>query len=212
MHCRRPARLLTGTALAVAAAAALAAPSTSAFAAVSPGPAEAGSAEAGSAVTEVAAGPAVVPAITVAAGLPGDSPRPEALEVYPSTGVRGAMITVNTTACGPDGHGKGDTGSLGAGSFDLSVGTHKEVVVGQFTVPHSAQPGSYSIDVRCDDGALATGELTVKASGPSGHVNTGVGGSVGPDRVQVAAGFAVLAAAAGGGAWWLRRRSQGAGA
>lgn len=41
---------------------------------------------------------------------------------------------------------------------------------------------------------------------PSGHVRTGVGGSAGPDTIQLAAGAGVLGAAAVGGAWLLRRR------
>lgn len=44
---------------------------------------------------------------------------------------------------------------------------------------------------------------------PSGHVRTGVGGSVGPDSTQIAAGVAVLAAAAVGGTLLLRRRASG---
>ncbi|MFE7710721.1 hypothetical protein ACFU6I_34195 [Streptomyces sp. NPDC057486] len=44
---------------------------------------------------------------------------------------------------------------------------------------------------------------------PSGHVNTGVGGSVRPDTSQIAAGAGVLAASAVGGAWLLRRRASG---
>ncbi|WP_371799668.1 hypothetical protein OG963_30190 [Streptomyces sp. NBC_01707] len=46
-------------------------------------------------------------------------------------------------------------------------------------------------------------------SGPSGHVKTGVGGSVRPDTTQIAAGVGVLAASAVGGAWLLRRRASG---
>ncbi|MEW1686326.1 hypothetical protein ACIQOF_02975 [Streptomyces sp. NPDC091265] len=44
---------------------------------------------------------------------------------------------------------------------------------------------------------------------PTGHVRTGVGGSVGPDTTQIAAGAGVLAATAVGGAWLLRRRASG---
>ncbi|MEU2245603.1 hypothetical protein [Streptomyces sp. NPDC019224] len=44
---------------------------------------------------------------------------------------------------------------------------------------------------------------------PSGPVKTGVGGSVGPDTTQIAAGAGALAAAAVGGAWLLRRRASG---
>ncbi|MFB6703473.1 hypothetical protein ACFCW6_01940 [Streptomyces sp. NPDC056333] len=46
-------------------------------------------------------------------------------------------------------------------------------------------------------------------SGPSGHVKTGVGGSVRADTTQIAAGVGVLAASAVGGAWLLRRRASG---
>ncbi|MEU9618059.1 MULTISPECIES: hypothetical protein [unclassified Streptomyces] len=46
-------------------------------------------------------------------------------------------------------------------------------------------------------------------TGPSGHVKTGVGGSVRSDTSQIAAGAGVLAAAAVGGAWLLRRRASG---
>ncbi|MFI1866386.1 hypothetical protein [Streptomyces jumonjinensis] len=45
---------------------------------------------------------------------------------------------------------------------------------------------------------------------PSGHVQTGVGGSVGPDTTQIATGVAVLAMAAAGGTLLLRRRASGA--
>ncbi|MGW3660667.1 hypothetical protein ACWD6R_35690 [Streptomyces sp. NPDC005151] len=44
---------------------------------------------------------------------------------------------------------------------------------------------------------------------PSGHVKTGVGGSIRPDTSQIAAGAGVLAASAVGGAWLLRRRASG---
>ncbi|WP_406287898.1 hypothetical protein [Streptomyces sp. NBC_00209] len=55
-----------------------------------------------------------------------------------------------------------------------------------------------------------TGHRTSAApTAPSGHVKTGVGGSVGPDTTQIAAGAGVLAAAAVGGAWLLRRRASG---
>ncbi|WP_438297116.1 hypothetical protein [Streptomyces sp. HUAS TT7] len=45
---------------------------------------------------------------------------------------------------------------------------------------------------------------------PRGHVKTGVGGSIGPDTTEIAAGAAVLAAAAVGSTWLLRRRASGA--
>ncbi|MET9346885.1 hypothetical protein [Streptomyces termitum] len=135
---------------------------------------------------------------------------PEPLEIYPSTASPGTTVTVNTLACGKDGHGVGDANALGAGEFQLNPATHKEVVVGQFTVPEHAKPGVHWIGVACDNGRTARGELTVRHREPSGHVKTGVGGSVGPDTTQVTAGVAVLTAAAVGGVWLLRRRASGA--
>lgn len=116
---------------------------------------------------------------------------------------------MNTLACGKHGHGVGDAQSLGAGEFPLNPSTHKEVVVGQFTVPEHARAGTYGISVACDNGKTAHGELVVKHKTPSGHVQTGVGGSVGPDTARITAGAAVLAAAAVGGTWLLRRRASG---
>ncbi|MFI1399912.1 hypothetical protein [Streptomyces sp. NPDC020681] len=132
------------------------------------------------------------------------------LEVFPSTAPPGTTITVNTTACGPGGRGVGDASELGAGEFRVAPGTHKEVAVGQFTIPHHTRPGFYGISVTCRNGRTATGDVTVQHTGPRGHVRTGVGGSVGPDTAQIAAGVAVLAAAAVGGTLFLRRRASGA--
>ncbi|MFD8010781.1 hypothetical protein [Streptomyces sp. NPDC058955] len=135
---------------------------------------------------------------------------PQTLEIYPSSASPGTTVTVNTLACGKNGHGVGDANSVGAGEFQLSPSTHKEVVVGQFTLPQHAKPGTHWIAVACDNGRTARGELTVKHREPSGHVKTGVGGSIGPDTAQVTAGAAVLAAAAVGGVWLMRRRASGA--
>lgn len=135
------------------------------------------------------------------------------LDLYPSASAPGATVTVNTTACGKGGHGKGDAGSLGAGDFPLRPGDYKDIVVGQFRVPENTRAGTYGIFVRCENGREARGDLTVehhRDQQPSGHVKTGVGGSVGPDITQIAAGAAVLAAVAVGGTWLLRRRASGA--
>jgi hypothetical protein len=146
-----------------------------------------------------------------------------ALEISPSSAAPGETVTVNTTACGGEG-GVGDASEVGAGEFDMEPATHKEVAVGKFTVPYGAKPRTYLIAVECDNGKQAQGDLQVKAgggggqgtghigqvTGPSGHVKSGVGGSIGPDSTQIAAGVAVLAAAAVGGSWLLRRRASGA--
>lgn len=66
---------------------------------------------------------------------------------------------------------------------------------------HDSSSGGYEIP---------SGHRTSAApTAPTGHVKTGVGGSVGPDTTQIAAGAGVLAATAVGGAWLLRRRASG---
>ncbi|MFB7862357.1 MULTISPECIES: hypothetical protein [unclassified Streptomyces] len=165
----------------------------------------------GTALTIVALGAFAAPAALANDGHGNnDGHGSEALEIFPSSADPGSTVTVNTLACGSHGHGVGDANSLGAGEFQLNPSTHKEVVVGQFTVPHHAKAGTYGISVACDNGKTARGDVVVKHKSPSGHVQTGVGGSVGADTAQITAGVAVLAAAAVGGTWLLRRRASGA--
>jgi len=169
---RRIARLLTGTALAVA-----------------------------------AAGLATAPAYG------GDT---ASLEVLPSTVVPGSDVTVNTAACGA-GMATGDASAVGAGTFTLAPSAHEQDAIGQFRVPPSAQPGTYEIVAKCGDGRKVTGDLMVTVTStreqvqPRGVVKTGVGGALGPDPVQTAAGVAALAVAAAGGTWLLHRRARGDG-
>ncbi|MGV9883210.1 hypothetical protein [Streptomyces sp. NPDC003006] len=188
----RNARLLSGTALAVAVTGALAAPATAAPAAPT------------------------VPAAPVGG-----------LEIQPSTVTPGSAVTVNTTACGPGGTATGDASAVGAGTFTLAPGARPEDAAGRFEVPPSAQPGTYEIVVKCSGAGGAAvkdkqvaGDLVVTitstaAAGerpqphPKGHVKTGVGGALGPDPVQTAAGVAALAVAAAGGTWLLHRRARG---
>ncbi|WP_328683492.1 hypothetical protein OG226_33210 [Streptomyces sp. NBC_01261] len=168
---RRTARLLTGTALAVA-----------------------------------AAGLATAPAYGGETG---------SLEVFPSNAVPGGDVTVNTAACGDDGTAAGDAGAVGAGTFTLAPSTHEGDAIGQFKVPPSAQPGTYEIVAKCTDGREVSGDLMVTLASmrqqvqPRGSVKTGVGGALGPDPVQTAAGVAALAVAAAGGTWLLHRRARG---
>ncbi|MGW8064842.1 hypothetical protein ACVV2G_21845 [Streptomyces ziwulingensis] len=175
---RRTARLLTGTALAVAAVG-LAAPA----------PAHAGEA--------------------AATG---------GLEVYPASVVPGERATVHTVACGADGPAAGDASAVGAGAFPLAPVAGETGTTGRFEVPPSAQPGTYEIVATCGDGGLrVTGDLVVTLTSareqvyPRGSVKTGVGGALGPDPVQTAAGVAALAVAAAGGTWLLHRRARGDG-
>ncbi|MEV5610574.1 hypothetical protein [Streptomyces sp. NPDC052225] len=141
------------------------------------------------------------------------------LEVYPATVSPGDTVTVDTTACGTDGTASGDATAVGAGSFTLAPGADSGGADGRFAVPVSAQPGTYEIVARCSAGTEVTGDLIVSlaeagspgAQMPKGHVKTGVGGALGPDPVQTAAGVAALAVAAAGGTWLLHRRARGDG-
>ncbi|MEH0443875.1 hypothetical protein QA811_09390 [Streptomyces sp. B21-102] len=175
------ARLLTGTALAVTAAAAFAAPAY---------------------------------AVTARGGTSTGAGR---LEVYPATAVPGGQVSVNTADCGA-GAAAGDAGAVGAGRFPLAPGAHEGEAAGRFGVPPSAQPGTYEIVAECaSDGRRITGDLVVVLASdrqqtlPRGSVKTGVGGALGPDPVQTAAGVAALAVAAAGGTWLLHRRARGDG-
>ncbi|MFJ7772311.1 hypothetical protein ACIQ1J_28955 [Streptomyces sp. NPDC097107] len=175
---RRTARLLTGTALAVAA-----------VGLAVPAPAYAGE-----------------PAAT------------GGLEVYPSSVVPGEPAMVSTAACGAGGSAAGDASAVGAGAFPLAPGTDGSESVGRFEVPPSAQPGTYEIVATCGGSGLrVAGDLVVTLTSareqvyPKGSVKTGVGGALGPDPVQTAAGVTALAVAAAGGTWLLHRRARGDG-
>lgn len=140
------------------------------------------------------------------------------LEVFPYTVVPGGDVTVNTAACGDGGTATGDASAVGAGHFTLAPTTHEGEAIGRFRVPPSAQQGTYEIDVTCADSEEGvTGDLVVTLSSerapvhPRGSVKTGVGGALGTDPVQTAAGVAALAVAAAGGTWLLHRRARGDG-
>ncbi|WP_371652597.1 MULTISPECIES: hypothetical protein [unclassified Streptomyces] len=153
------------------------------------------------------------------------------LEIWPSSAAPGTTVTVNTTACGHDGHATGDARALGDGEFPLTVSTRKDVLAGQFTVPHTAKSGTSEIIVTCDNGKSARGDVTISGGGehtgwdrgdrpdthdkgehnePKGHVKTGLGGSATTsNRTEIAAGAAVLSVAAVTGGLLLRRRARG---
>ncbi|MQY32722.1 hypothetical protein SRB17_06760 [Streptomyces sp. RB17] len=140
------------------------------------------------------------------------------LDVYPSSVVPGGQVTVNTAACGEKGSAVGNAGAVGAGTFTLAPSSHQGEAIGQFQVPEGAQPGTYEIVAKCAEGdKQVTGDLVVALSAaheqvqPRGSVKTGVGGALGADPVQTAAGVAALAVAAAGGTWLLHRRARGDG-
>ncbi|MDF3297398.1 hypothetical protein [Streptomyces tropicalis] len=165
---------------------------------------------AGAALTVVAlSGPAVSAYAAEGAGL----------EVFPSSVEPGGQVSVNTKACGDRATAAGDASAVGAGPFTMAPSAHEGDAIGQFRVPESAQPGTYEIVVECAEGGREVkGDLVValnasrgQAMLPRGSVKTGVGGALGPDPVQSAAGVAALAVAAAGGTWLLHRRARGDG-
>ncbi|GAA2195397.1 MULTISPECIES: hypothetical protein [Streptomyces] len=160
-------------------------------------------------------------ALAVAAAAPATAAEAGRLDVYPSTVAPGGQVSVSTAACGDSG-ATGDAGAVGAGTFTLAPSAHEGEAIGQFRVPPSAQPGTYEILARCAEGdRQVAGDLVVALSAvheaaheqvqPRGSVKTGVGGGLGPDPVQTAAGVAALAVAAAGGTWLLHRRARGDG-
>ncbi|WP_151481316.1 hypothetical protein [Streptomyces albicerus] len=176
----------------------------------------------GTALAVAAAGLAAAPAYGAASGYSSASasPDPGSLEVYPATVAPGAEVIVNTAACGVEDTVSGDAGAVGAGAFTLVPSAHEGNAVGQFRVPPSAQPGTYEIVARCSSGTRMAGDLVITLTStregrqqvhPRGSVKTGVGGALGPDPVQTAAGVAALAVAAAGGTWLLHRRARGDG-
>ncbi|WP_149827908.1 hypothetical protein [Streptomyces tailanensis] len=146
------------------------------------------------------------------------------LEVSPAQVVPGDEVTVTTAACGADGSAAGDASAVGAGPFSLAPedapDSGQGEAEGRFEVPPSAQPGTYEIVADCANGdrrvagdlvVALTGTRTAPPAHPRGSVKTGVGGALGPDPVQTAAGVAALAVAAAGGTWLLHRRARGDG-
>ncbi|MEU6764709.1 hypothetical protein ABZ916_19515 [Streptomyces sp. NPDC046853] len=172
----------------------------------------------------VASASLLVPPAAATASADGAGSAGGGLEVRPATVMPGDAVTVSTTACGSEGAASGDASAVGAGMFTLTPGAQKEKAVGEFKVPPSAQPGTYEIVAKCSgsgaEGKETAGDLVVTITStaaareeqpvaPKGYVKTGVGGALGPDPVQTAAGVAALAVAAAGGTWLLHRRARG---
>jgi hypothetical protein len=167
-------------------------------------------------LTGTALAAAAVGLTTAAPVYAGESVATGGLTVYPSSVVPGERAVVTTALCGKGDAAAGDASAVGAGAFPLAPGTGE--ATGHFEVPPSAQPGTYEIVATCgDDERRVTGDLVVTLTSaaaqvyPRGSVKTGVGGALGPDPVQTAAGVAALAVAAAGGTWLLHRRARGGG-
>ncbi|MFF8030802.1 hypothetical protein [Streptomyces sp. NPDC016626] len=176
---------------------------------------------AGPALAVAAAGLLAAPAHAAGADAPAGHPHGTSagsLEVYPSSVAPGGQVTVNTAACDAERPAAGDASAVGAGRFTLATRPHEPGLAGLFQVPPGAQPGTYEIVATCagSDRRVA-GDLEVTLTPgaqrvyPRGSVKTGVGGALGPDPVQTAAGVTALAVAAAGGTWLLHRRARGDG-
>ncbi|MBT2416142.1 hypothetical protein J7I94_37440 [Streptomyces sp. ISL-12] len=162
-----------------------------------------------------AAGTGLIVAGPAYGGVPGDPSG--GLLLRPASVVPGDRAAVDTEACGEGGTAAGDASAVGAGAFTLAPDGEAGTTTGRFRVPPGAQPGTYEIVATCaGSGKRVAGDLVVTLSAgaqvyPKGSVKTGVGGALGPDPVQTAAGVAALAVAAAGGTWLLHRRARGDG-
>ncbi|WLQ45585.1 hypothetical protein P8A22_26825 [Streptomyces laculatispora] len=131
-------------------------------------------------VTGTAAAALAAAALGLCAAAPsayGDELGP--LEITPASAAPGTTVTVNTKACGGDTGATGDASSLDASRFALAPATLKEVLAGSFRVPGNVEPGPYSIDVACENGKRATGEIKVKAAGTTGRDDADPAGTAG---------------------------------
>ncbi|MFF4979666.1 hypothetical protein ACFY3O_06290 [Streptomyces sp. NPDC001046] len=162
-------------------------------------------------------GTALVVAAAALAAAPAYGAQTGELELSPASVVPGGQVGVRTAACGTGGTATGDAGAVGAGVLHLAAERGQDAT-GRFRVPPGAQPGTYEIVATCaGSGRRVTGDLAVTLTPareqvhPRGSVKTGVGGALGPDPVQTAAGVTALAVAAAGGTWLLHRRARGDG-
>ncbi|OON80894.1 hypothetical protein [Streptomyces tsukubensis] len=69
--------------------------------------------------------------------------------------------------------------------------------------------GDLMVTLQGAQGAQGAAADVAPPMAPRGHVRTGVGGALGTDPVRTAAGVAALAVAAAGGTWLLHRRARG---
>lgn len=102
-----------------------------------------------------------------------------------------------------------ETGEEGAGDSPAETGAGDEAgatVPGTRPAPVSPPGADPTGPGSAKPPAPPHGRPTTAPSRPSGHVDTGVGGSAAPDTAQLAAGAGLVAAAGVGGALLLRRR------
>lgn len=129
-------------------------------------------------------------------------------ELSGSTAGAATSVSVSAPDCDRDGGGKEAAKAVGekCQTGKESAGDRDKEASGD----RAKEAGDRGKEVAGDRGKEASGDRAREPDEPTGHVRTGVGGSVSPDTHQIAAGVAVLAAAAVGGTWLLHRRASGA--
>lgn len=121
---------------------------------------------------------------------------------YDSTGLDEAEASGSALVPdSPTAPGRGTSSERPSPSGHESTGTHDSSA--------GRDDSSASHDSSSDRETPSGHRSSAAPTAPTGHVKTGIGGSVGPDTTQIAAGAGVLAATAVGGAWLLRRRASG---
>ncbi|MFF8949082.1 hypothetical protein ACF09I_09945 [Streptomyces sp. NPDC014940] len=187
---RRTARLLTGTALAVATAGLAAAPVNAAPAPDRPRDAPA------------AAGSLLVDPSTAAPGS-------RVTVNTAACGKRGTAIAdAGALGAGTFMLAPGENEGQSAGEFRVPPGAQP----GTYEIVAKCAEGDRQVT-----GDLVVAPSTARMGAeheqvqPRGSVKTGVGGAFGSDPVQTAAGVTALAVAAAGGTWLLHRRARGDG-
>ncbi|WP_406840536.1 sortase [Streptomyces sp. AHU1] len=130
------------------------------------------------------------------------------LRINPGNAQPGSVVTVTTTACGPDvTYGKGE--STVGGQFHMFGGDRKGVLTGEFQIPTEGASGTDTITVKCPPRIKLTDTYEIAERQPNGAIHAGFG-DAGNTDTQVAVGGALITAAAAGALLRMRRRSYGA--
>ncbi|MFF2779349.1 sortase [Streptomyces sp. NPDC058052] len=100
------------------------------------------------------------------------------VRVNPGLAAPGSTVTVTTTACGAETYGKGE--SVAGGPFHLFAGDRPGVLVGRFTLPSDAAPGTDTVTLKCPPRIKQTVTYRISAT-PNGAVEAGFGWAAGAD-------------------------------
>ncbi|MGW8889305.1 hypothetical protein [Streptomyces sp. NPDC055749] len=138
-------------------------------------------------------------AVGLAAPMAAATNGPSDVKVNPSSVHQGATMQVSAVGCG---HG-GKVWSNAFPTTNLSAGSTGFATV---HIRHNTTPGHYNLSVKCNDNSkIATAKFTVLAGQGAGG---GLGGSMGPDSIEMQIGGGLVAASAIGGAVFIVRRRR----